>query len=86
LLCADLNGDKTVPILVGSPAAIPSAFQRIENKPLEFVSQEGGKVLSANGWKEIKVRLAPLFEVADQWYSVYMDVYSEARWQKEQKK
>jgi hypothetical protein len=39
----------------------------------------------ATGWKETDIHLVPHFEVADRWYTVYMDVFNQSQWEQKQK-
>jgi DUF1680 family protein len=85
LLCADLDGGQDVPALVGRTDALLNAFSPILDKPLELKAKGIGRILTPDGWKEADIHLVPHFEVADQWYTVYMDVFNPSQWEQKQK-
>ncbi len=85
LLCADLGGSRDVPALVGELNSLLKTFSPIAGKSLEFRAKGIGRISTADGWKETDVHLVPLFEVADQWYTVYMDVFNQSQWEQKQK-
>ncbi len=85
VLCADLGRDKEVPVLVGSREELLKAFVPVQGKGLEFAAGGTGKVRGAQGWEQTDIRLLPLFEAAEQRYTVYMDVFSAEGWLEKQR-
>jgi DUF1680 family protein len=84
LLSADMDGSQNVPALVGQIDALIKTFVPAD-KPLHFKAKGIGKVLTADEWKDTEILLVPHFEVADQWYTVYMDAFSASQWEQKQK-
>ncbi|MEN6306608.1 MAG: beta-L-arabinofuranosidase domain-containing protein [Anaerohalosphaeraceae bacterium] len=85
LLCADLSGNQPTPALLGAYDALLKACKPIDGKKLEFEAKGIGRVLGADGWKAADIRLVPHFEVADQPYTVYMDIFTPEQWEAKQK-
>ena len=78
VLATDLSGNAPLPALVGEQDALIAA-----TKPaaaLEFVGTGIGRTLGSDGWKTTDVRMIPLFAIADQQYSVYLDSFTPAQW------
>jgi hypothetical protein len=78
VLATDLSGNAPLPALVGEQDALIAA-----TKPaaaLEFVGTGIGRTLGSDGWKTTDVRMIPLFAIADQRYSVYLDSFTPAQW------
>jgi uncharacterized protein len=84
LLSADLDGKREVPLLVGQADTLIKAFSPAD-KAMHFKAKGIGKVLSGEQWKDTDIVLLPHFEVADQWYTVYLDVFNASQWQQKQK-
>jgi DUF1680 family protein len=85
LLCADLGSTREAPALVGQLDSLLKTFLPVPGKALQFESKGIGRVLTADGWKETDIYLVPHFEAADQWYTVYMDMFSVSQWEQKQK-
>jgi hypothetical protein len=84
LLCADLDGSRDVPVLLGQPDALLKAFSPVLDKSLEFEAEGVGRISTTDGWKDVDIHLVPHFEVADRWYTVYMDVFNSSQWRQKQ--
>lgn len=78
LLAADLSGNRPVPILMGDNESLLAALQPVDGKPLEFTAKECARVLGDENLKDL--HLLPLYEIADQKYSVYMDIFTDDQW------
>jgi DUF1680 family protein len=79
VLAADLSGDAPLPLLDGTPADLTAKIKPVEGKPLEFIGENISKGFEDNA-ESRDVKLVPLYKIADEKYTVYMDAYSaEAR-------
>lgn len=78
LLAAEQSDNAPLPVLVGTPEAFIAAMK--PGKPLEFQAEGVGRVQGADGWKTCGLQMVPLFAIADQPYTVYMDSFTEAQW------
>ena len=82
LLAADLSGNAPLPRLIGQPASLPEAFTRVSNTP-EFQSGDVGRAFAGKAGVATGVHLIPLFTIADQKYTVYMDAFTDQEWDAE---
>ena len=78
VLATELGGEKPLPVLVGERDALIAALKPVT--ALEFVGDGIGRVLGVDGWQAANVRMIPLFAIADQRYSVYLDSFTAAQW------
>ncbi|HML73933.1 MAG TPA: glycoside hydrolase family 127 protein [Anaerohalosphaeraceae bacterium] len=85
LLCADLNGNQPTPALLGTYEDLLKACEPVAGRKMEFEAKGIARVLGADGWNAADIRLVPHFEVADQLYTVYMDIFTPQQWEAKQK-
>ncbi len=79
LMAAVLKDTNQVPTIVSdTPEDILSYF--VQEKPLEFTLDSRCYSANAAGFTPIVIRLIPLYAVADELYSVYMDVVDVDQW------
>jgi DUF1680 family protein len=78
LLAADLDGDTPLPVLVGSPESLIEAFKFAGS--LKFHAAGIAHLQTDEGWKESDLDFLPLYAVADQRYTVYMDAFTPEQW------
>jgi uncharacterized protein len=74
VLAADLSGDAALPTLEGTPDEVLARIKPVEGKPLEFVGEGISKGFE-DGAEARNVRLVPLYRIADEPYTVYMDTF-----------
>jgi hypothetical protein len=80
LLAADLNGNLPLPILMGKAEDLIDALKPVDGRPLEFIARGCVHVLDSENRKDLTLR--PLYEIADQKYTVYMDLFTQEQWAK----
>ena len=74
VLAAELGDEEPVPVLFGDPAVVRQAFVREGPDELRFIARAAGWASQDDGsMKPCDVRLMPLYAIADQKYTVYMD-------------
>lgn len=83
LLAAPLQEGQKSPLLVGpEDDNLLELFQ--QTKALEFTPSQIAYQLGTSGTKPIDIRLTPLFAIADEPYTVYMDVFTQEQWKVKQ--
>lgn len=80
VLAADLSGDAPLPLLVGTLPQLLSAVKPVEGRPLEFTAAGIARDIEDEAAMR-DLRLLPLYAVADQPYTVYMDQFTAEQWQ-----
>lgn len=83
LLAADLNGDDPLPRLLSEPSSLTEVFIPAGETALKFQSPDIGRVFDGKSVQQTDIRLLPLYAVADQKYTVYMDAFSPNEWDRE---
>jgi len=84
LLCADLDDNQPTPALLGTYDDLLKACKPVAGRKMGFEGRGIARVLGADGWKAVDIRLIPHFEVADQLYTVYMDIFTPEQWEARQ--
>ena len=80
LLAAQLDDGEKSPMLVGKKDQdILQAFK--QTKPQEFTATEIGYQITDSDLKSRTINMTPLYKIAEQPYTVYMDVFSPSQWQ-----
>lgn len=74
VLAADLRGDAPLPMLEGTPEEVLAKIKPVEGKPLEFVGEKISRGFE-EGAEAKDVTLIPLYKIADEKYTVYMDAF-----------
>lgn len=75
VLAAVLGEDAAMPMLEGAPLELAAKIKPVEGKPLEFIGEKISKGFEENA--EAKdVHLIPLYKIADEKYTVYMDTFT----------
>ncbi len=83
LLAALLEEGQNPPSLVAQDAtALLEFFERRE--PLAFHSDKVAYRLTEGGWQQCGLTLMPLFAIAEQPYTVYMDTFTPETWRQKQ--
>lgn len=83
LLAAPMDSGRISPMLVSENAV--SLLRSIQSTgPLEFDADKIAYQIVDNRLKPFHLRLVPLFAIADQEYSVYMDMFTPAQWQQKE--
>jgi DUF1680 family protein len=83
LLAAPLQQGQKSPLLVGPVGdALLKLFKQTGR--LEFTASGIGYQSGPEGFSAVDIRLIPLFAIADQPYTVYMDVFTPEQWKKQQ--
>jgi len=83
LLAALLNEDQLPPMLVGENIdSLLRAFKA--TKPLEFTAEGIAYQIGDEGWETIGLRLIPLYAIAEEPYTVYMDTFTPEQWRQKQ--
>jgi hypothetical protein len=65
---------------MGKTEDLIAALKPVEGKPLEFAAKGCVRVLDSQERKDLTLR--PLYEIADQKYTVYMDLFTQEQWDK----
>lgn len=82
LLAALLEDDQT-PLLVSEDTeSLLSSFEKTEK--LMFNAENLAYELTDTGWQPTDLKLVPLYTIAEQPYTVYMDTYTRETWQRKQ--
>ena len=79
LLSAPLSDGQQPPLLVAEEtSALLKAFK--QTSPLEFISETTAYQRGPDGWKTTPLKLMPHYAIADEPYTVYMDVFTPQAW------
>ncbi|MCE5185258.1 MAG: glycoside hydrolase family 127 protein [Planctomycetaceae bacterium] len=75
VLAADMSNDTPLPLLDGTPQEALARVKPVDGKLLEFVGEKLSLGFEENA-QPADVRLIPLYQIADQKYTVYMDAFT----------
>lgn len=79
LLAALLNERQEPPVLVAeNTEVLLKSFK--QTAPLEFILDSAARQLGPNGWQPISLKFIPLYTIAEQPYTVYLDVFDPDAW------
>ena len=65
---------------MGKAEDLIDALKPVDGRPLEFIARGCVHVLDSENRKDLTLR--PLYEIADQKYTVYMDLFTQEQWAK----
>ncbi|MBN1804962.1 MAG: glycoside hydrolase family 127 protein [Sedimentisphaerales bacterium] len=83
LLAAILEEGQSPPMLVGNDTN--SILRELkQTQPLNFTSKTIAYQPGDNGWEKCELKMIPLYKVAEQSYTVYIDTFTPTTWQKKQ--
>jgi hypothetical protein len=80
LLAAPLEKDQLPPMLIANDT--DSLLSELKlTQPLSFTSKTIAYQVRDSGWEKCDLQLIPLYKIAEQPYTVYMDTYTPAAWE-----
>jgi hypothetical protein len=83
LLAAQLEGGQKSPMLVSETrGTLVKAFEQTE--PLRYAADGIAYQTGDSGWEKCLLEMLPLYAIAEQPYTVYMDVLTPGEWEKQQ--
>ena len=83
MLAAVLDeGQKTPSLVCENQVDLERSIRQVDS--LEFLIEDKAYRLTDNGWEKTNIKLVPLYCIAEQPYTVYMDTYTQQQWQQKQ--